>query len=131
MESTGNKGRIFNIQKFSVHDGPGVRDTVFMKGCPLHCIWCSNPESQSPLPQIGWRAKKCIGCGVCAARCPVQAIDPVNPRSTDAEKCIGCMRCISVCPHAARSLDPQILAEVNAMLSQAASDRKSCELFTG
>ena len=70
MESTGNKGRIFNIQKFSVHDGPGVRDTVFMKGCPLHCIWCSNPESQSSLPQIGWRAKKCIGCGVCAGVCP-------------------------------------------------------------
>ena len=74
MESTGNKGRIFNIQKFSVHDGPGVRDTVFMKGCPLHCIWCSNPESQSPLPQIGWRAKKCIGCGGCLSCCEMRAI---------------------------------------------------------
>lgn len=81
-----------------------------------------------PVPAAG---SQCAGCGVCAARCPVQAIDPANPRSTDAEKCIGCMRCIAVCPHSARSLDPQILAGVNAMLSQAASDRKSCELFTG
>ncbi len=99
MESTSNKGRIFNIQKFSVHDGPGVRDTVFMKGCPLRCIWCSNPESQSPLPQIGWREKKCIGCGVCLKVCPSSALSRAEDGriERDNSKCILCMQCVKHC----------------------------------
>lgn len=58
-------GIVFNIQKFSIHDGPGIRTTIFLKGCPLHCPWCSNPESQDPNIQLVWDHKKCIGCNTC------------------------------------------------------------------
>ncbi len=93
------KGRIFNIQKFSVHDGPGVRDTIFMKGCPLRCIWCSNPESQSFQPQIGWRGKKCIGCGACMQNCPTKALSRAEDGSIhrDNTVCTLCMQCVKVC----------------------------------
>lgn len=92
-------GRIFNIQKFSVHDGPGVRDTVFMKGCPLRCVWCSNPESQSARPQIGWRDKKCIGCNVCLSVCPSHALskDARGRLHRDASLCTLCMECSKKC----------------------------------
>jgi pyruvate formate lyase activating enzyme len=58
-------GKVFNIQHFSVHDGPGIRTVVFLKGCPLHCIWCANPESQNPETELGWTKEKCIGCESC------------------------------------------------------------------
>ena len=67
---------VANIQRFCIHDGPGIRTTVFMKGCPLHCIWCHNPETQNPNPQILFYAKKCIGCGECEVtykNCPTGA----------------------------------------------------------
>ena len=60
-----NRGIVFNIQHFSVHDGPGIRTVVFLKGCPLRCRWCANPESQLAYPQMGWTAKECIGCKCC------------------------------------------------------------------
>ena len=63
-------GRVFDIQRFSIHDGPGIRTTVFLKGCPLRCLWCSNPESIDPKPQLSYMAEKCIACGACAAVCP-------------------------------------------------------------
>ena len=61
------KGIVYNVQRFSVHDGPGIRTLVFLKGCPLHCRWCANPESQSPQPQIAYNDSKCIGaeCLLC------------------------------------------------------------------
>ena len=61
---------IFNIQKFSLHDGPGIRTTVFLKGCPLRCRWCANPESQSERMQLLYDRDKCLRCGRCAADCP-------------------------------------------------------------
>ena len=67
-------GIVFNIQRFSVHDGPGIRTLVFLKGCPLHCIWCSNPESQSFYPEIAYNAMNCLHCGVCEKSCSKQAI---------------------------------------------------------
>ena len=62
-------GTIFNIQRFSLHDGPGIRTTVFLKGCPLNCLWCHNPESKSIRPQLAWARNRCVGCGRCDAVC--------------------------------------------------------------
>ena len=67
------KGVVLNIQHFSTHDGPGMRTTVFLKGCPLRCQWCHNPESQRPQREIFFTPEKCIGCGFCAGDCPCGA----------------------------------------------------------
>lgn len=61
---------VFNIQKFSLNDGPGIRTVVFLKGCPLRCAWCSNPESQLRAPQLEWKESACVGCGTCLAAAP-------------------------------------------------------------
>ena len=62
-------GRIFDIQRFSIHDGPGIRTTVFLKGCPLRCLWCGNPESIPYEPSLSYVADRCIGCGECVKVC--------------------------------------------------------------
>ena len=70
-------GTVFNIQRYSLHDGPGVRTVVFLKGCPLRCRWCCNPESQNPQPEIFYLSTKCIGqgqCGLCKSACPLGAV---------------------------------------------------------
>ena len=93
-------GTIFNIQRFSTHDGPGIRTTVFLKGCPLQCVWCSNPESQEKNPQLMSRDIKCTACGKCMAVCPERAIhfeDGKTARSIDWELCTQCFQCIEVC----------------------------------
>ena len=69
-EAQVTKGVIFNIQHYSIHDGPGIRTTVFLKGCSLRCLWCQNPESQASRPEIFFDSEKCQGCGACAATCP-------------------------------------------------------------
>lgn len=93
------KGLVFNIQRFSVHDGPGIRTTVFLKGCPLSCRWCANPESQSPKPQLMVRDLKCHACGACAAVCPQKAIrfDDGGKRYIDWQRCNQCLDCVHVC----------------------------------
>ena len=63
-------GIVFNIERYTLHDGPGIRTTVFLKGCPLRCLWCSNPESQSGSPEITYFAEKCTGCSECTTGCP-------------------------------------------------------------
>ena len=99
------KGIIFNIQGYSIHDGPGIRTDVFLKGCFLHCIWCQNPESQSLLPELFYFEEKCTGCGRCAGICPQSAIQINKAKSnTDRHKCKGCGQCVQVCPNGARSL---------------------------
>ena len=72
-EVTDMKGNIFDIKRFAVHDGPGIRTTVFFKGCPLRCVWCHNPEGLSAKPQLAYYAHKCVGCGSCVSVCPVGA----------------------------------------------------------
>lgn len=93
------KGLIFNIQRFSIHDGPGIRTTVFMKGCPLRCLWCSNPESQDPFPNLMVRDINCVRCGACADACPEAAIRLVEGegRKIDRERCTQCLACVDVC----------------------------------
>lgn len=93
-------GIVFNIQKFSIHDGPGVRTSVFLKGCPLRCKWCSNPESQAYRPQILYHRAQCIHCGTCAAFCPEQAVSANADGNIhiDFSKCAGCLTCVHACP---------------------------------
>ena len=92
-------GRIFDIQRFSIHDGPGIRTTVFLKGCPLRCLWCSNPESISPEPQLSYVADKCIACGECMKVCKPDAIskDAAGKAVVDRERCTNCGACAPVC----------------------------------
>lgn len=99
----GLRGLVFNIQRYSVHDGPGIRTTVFMKGCPLRCHWCSNPESQDGTPQLMTRDIKCVGCGACAARCPRQAIrmNAAGGRELDWHRCDQCLACVDACLYGA------------------------------
>ena len=92
-------GVVFNIQKFSVNDGPGIRTVVFFKGCPLRCQWCSNPESQSTKVQILWDTKKCVHCLHCIDTCKQNAVKEVNNEiHIDCKACIGCLECEQECP---------------------------------
>lgn len=103
---TQKTGVIFNIQKFSVNDGPGIRTVVFFKGCPLHCRWCSNPESQLPKVQVFWDQKTCIGCFHCKEVCPVQAISLYHDHiHIDTLSCTGCGKCAESCPGKALELE--------------------------
>ena len=93
------RGIIFDIQRFSVHDGTGIRTNVFFKGCPLCCDWCCNPESQKPYPQPMYDKAKCIGCGNCAQDCARHAISREGAYTIDTELCASCPdpRCVSRC----------------------------------
>ena len=114
-----NQGLIFDIQRYSVHDGPGIRTLVFLKGCPLSCLWCSNPESQKTGPELAFRQTFCIGCGVCVDVCPRQAIQLKDTSiEIDRSKCDLCGECVKICSPEALSIIgkqmtvEQVLAEV-------------------
>ncbi len=95
------RGTVFNIQRYSLHDGPGIRTVVFLKGCPLICQWCCNPESIDISPYIAFNPQKCLGDGRCVTVCPTGA------RSKDGyrvEDCIFCGKCVEICPSGALEL---------------------------
>ncbi len=102
LEDSGSavpRGRLFNIQRCSLQDGPGIRTTVFFKGCPLRCWWCSNPESQSSLPEVGKRSALCNGCGICLEACESNSVTVADKSITiDRARCTKCGKCVEVCP---------------------------------
>jgi pyruvate formate lyase activating enzyme len=90
---------IFDIKRYSINDGPGIRITIFLKGCPLNCLWCHNPEGISPRTQKLFSAARCIGCGECCRVCPVQACRLTSTGvATDRDLCTLCGKCAEVCP---------------------------------
>ena len=92
----------FNVQRFSTQDGPGIRTTVFLKGCPLHCVWCHNPEGLRPTPELVWYDVRCIGVKECLRVCTEDALT-LTPEGMriDRERCIVCGVCVEACPTAA------------------------------
>lgn len=106
-------GQIFNVQRFSVHDGPGVRTTIFLKGCPARCLWCHNPESQSASPRVVKLAERCLSCGGCERVCPNE-LEPA--------RCTVCGACVDACPSEARQLVGRT-ATVAEVLDEVAADR--------
>lgn len=97
-------GYVFHIQRFSLFDGPGVRTVVFLKGCPLRCIWCHNPEGLEKVPQIMFDSSRCIGCGECSAVCPEHHIMQDGLHGYERSGCMACGRCAEVCPTGALSV---------------------------
>jgi pyruvate formate lyase activating enzyme len=130
--SNGLSGWVFNIQHFSIHDGPGIRTTVFLKGCPLRCLWCDNPESQQLEPQIVFWQERCIHCDVCLSICPQMAleVDAEGNRRLIAERCDLCGRCVEECY--AQALE-QIgrLMTVAEVLDEVEGDRRFYEQSGG
>jgi pyruvate formate lyase activating enzyme len=99
-------GLIFDIKRYAIHDGPGIRTTVFFKGCPLRCQWCHNPESFSAKSQLMYRANRCIACGQCVQACPEKAIQRQEDGkiSISWPRCTACRACVKVCPCGALEL---------------------------
>lgn len=118
-----SSGIIFDIKHYSINDGPGIRTTVFFKGCPLHCAWCHNPESISPLPQKMYNEGKCIGCKECVKACPENACT-LTPAGivTDVDLCTSCGKCADVCPTLATEMSGR-QAEVEEILLEVEKDR--------
>jgi len=125
------RGRIFNVQRFSVHDGPGIRTTVFFKGCPLRCAWCHNPESIRGEVELAVAESRCIHCGECIEACPTGRLEALGEGSPahyapgamlDAPECTLCGTCVVTCPVEARQLVGRLVT-VDELLADLLKDR--------
>ncbi|WP_429081898.1 glycyl-radical enzyme activating protein [Brassicibacter mesophilus] len=117
------EGKVFNIMKYSIHDGPGIRTTVFLKGCPLSCWWCHNPESQETKEQLMLFPNRCIGCKVCIEICEYDAIKETNGIiCTDKKKCINCGDCTVECYAEAREMAGRTMT-ASDVLAQVLGDK--------
>ena len=124
-------GHIFNIQKFCLHDGPGIRTTVFLKGCNLRCKWCANPESQQMCREMTLDRSKCDACGQCIPVCPAEARRILNGQVVvDCDACILCGNCASACPNRAVSTEGRE-ASVDQVLQEVMKDRVFYETSGG
>jgi pyruvate formate lyase activating enzyme len=124
-------GVVFDIQRYSIHDGPGIRTTVFLKGCPLRCVWCQNPESQGREPELLLNKNLCAGCERCFAVCSAGANSLSGNRAdVDREKCLRCGVCVEICPNQARRIAGRLLT-VSEVMKEVLKDRKFYEMSGG
>jgi pyruvate formate lyase activating enzyme len=125
------QGVITNIQRFSIHDGPGIRTTVFLKGCNLRCFWCHNPETLAPKAQLQIFSSRCIGCGECFRRCPQHAHLMVDGRREfRRDLCVGCGICAETCYAEALVLTGQVKT-VEEVVEEVLRDRPFYETSNG
>jgi pyruvate formate lyase activating enzyme len=108
-------GLLFDIMRYALHDGPGIRTTVFFKGCPLSCWWCHNPEGQSPKPNLMYFENRCLGCGDCIAACPHGAVVRLNGVIRTTSACQVCGTCAEACPSGARRVAGRRMTVSEAM----------------
>ncbi len=129
---TSDTARILHLQRLSTEDGPGIRTTVFFKGCPLACAWCHNPESIPSQPQVQWLEQRCIGCGTCLEACPRRCLsrDAAGGILIDRDCCAGCGACATACPANALELLGRTIT-VDELVREVLKDRAYFEASGG